>query len=255
MGIIFDNPLIGVVMCQSHIGGHLTQTVHNKYPDAVILAGGVPLALPHSLMNAPHLLENAMTVLDGLLLTGSPSNIEPWHYGEAGEEPHADPGRDRLAFQLITWATSRKMPMLGICRGMQELVVANGGALWRDLSQQKQFQRHHEDETQPLDQQYAPAHPVTIEANGLLSSLLDSTQPLQVNSLHHQGIREPGPQLRVEARAPDGLIEAVSLRHHPFALAVQWHPEWQADRTTGSRQLFDGFIQAAVRFHKEKDHE
>lgn len=255
MGIIFDKPLIGVVMCQSHIGGHPTQTVHNKYLDAVILAGGVPLALPHSLLNAPHLSENAMTVLDGLLLTGSPSNIEPWHYGEAGDEPHADPGRDRLAFQLITYATSRKMPMFGICRGMQELVVANGGALWRDLGQQKQFQRHHEDETQPLDQQYAPAHPVTIEADGLLATLLDSTQPLQVNSLHHQGIREPGPQLRVEARAPDGLIEAVSLRHHPFALAVQWHPEWQADRATGSRQLFEGFIQAALCFHKEKDHE
>ena len=255
MGIIFDKPLIGVVMCQSLIGGHPTQTVHNKYLDAVVLAGGVPLALPHSLLNAPHLSESAMAVLDGLLLTGSPSNIEPWHYGEAGEEPHADPGRDRLAFQLITYATSRKIPMLGICRGMQELVVANGGALWRDLSQQRTLQRHHEDDTLPLDQQYAPVHPVMIEADGLLSTLLDSALPLQVNSLHHQGIREPGPQLRVEARAPDGLIEAVSLRHHPFALAVQWHPEWQADRTIGSRELFQGFIQAAVHFHKEKEDE
>ena len=77
MGIIFDKPLIGVVMCQKDLGGHPSQTVHNKYTDAVVLAGGVPLALPHSLMNAPHLLENAMAVLDGLLLTGSPSNIEP----------------------------------------------------------------------------------------------------------------------------------------------------------------------------------
>ena len=87
MGIIFDKPLIGVVMCQKDTGGHPTQTVHNKYCDALVQAGGVPLALPHSLINAPHLLENAMAVLDGLLLTGSPSNIEPWHYGEAGEEP------------------------------------------------------------------------------------------------------------------------------------------------------------------------
>ena len=252
MGIIFDKPLIGVVMCQKNLGGHLTQTVHNKYIDAVVLAGGVPLALPHSLINAPHLSENAMAVLDGLLLTGSPSNIEPWHYGEAGKEPHADPGRDRLAFQLITWATSHKMPMFGICRGLQELVVTNGGALWRDLSEQSEFQRHHEDETLPLDQQYAPAHPITIEPAGLLSTLLDSSKPLSVNSLHHQGVREPGPQLRVEARAPDGLIEAVSLRHHSFALAVQWHPEWQPESTAGSQALFSGFIQAAIRYHRGK---
>lgn len=255
MGIIFDKPLIGVVMCQKDLGGHATQTVHNKYIDALVQAGGVPLALPHSLLAAPHLSENAMAVLDGLLLTGSPSNIEPWHYGEEGEEPHADPGRDRLAFQLITWATSHKMPMFGICRGMQELVVANGGALWRDLSEQPGLRGHHEDETLPLDQQYAPAHPVTIEPGGLLATLLDSHQPLQVNSLHHQGVREPGPQLRIEARAPDGLVEAVSLRHHPFALAVQWHPEWQPSQTAGSQALFGGFIQAALHYHRGKKDE
>lgn len=252
MGIIFDKPLIGVVMCQKDLGGHPTQTVHNKYIDAVVLAGGVPLALPQSLTNAPHLSENAMAVLDGLLLTGSPSNIEPWHYGEAGEEPHADPGRDRLAFQLITWATSHKMPMFGICRGLQELVVANGGALWRNLSEQSKFQHHYEDETLPFDDQYAPAHTITIEPDGLLATLLDSNMPLAVNSLHHQGVREPGPQLRVEARAPDGLIEAVSLRHHPFALAVQWHPEWQPENTAGSQALFSDFIQAASRYHRGK---
>ncbi|MEG3112360.1 MULTISPECIES: gamma-glutamyl-gamma-aminobutyrate hydrolase [unclassified Pantoea] len=251
MGIIFDKPLIGVTMCQIDKGGHPTQTVHNKYLDAVLVSGGVPLALPHHLMHAPHLLENAMTILDGVLLTGSPSNIEPWQYGEEGKELHSDPGRDRLAFSLITHAMGKKMPLFGICRGMQELVVANGGALYRQISQHRQFQRHHEDDSQPLDQQYASAHAVTVEPDGLLSNLLDSTT-LTVNSLHQQGIRELGPQLRIEARAPDGLIEAVSLQHHPFALAVQWHPEWQAESSATSRQLFDGFIQAAIRYHKEK---
>ena len=90
MGIIFDKPLIGVVMCQTHHHGHPVQSVHNKYLDAVVTAGGVPLALPHQLMAAPHLSENAMAALDGILLTGSPSNLEPWLYGEAGEEPDAD---------------------------------------------------------------------------------------------------------------------------------------------------------------------
>ncbi|MCZ4060769.1 gamma-glutamyl-gamma-aminobutyrate hydrolase [Pantoea sp. LMR881] len=251
MGIIFNKPLIGVVMCQIDKGGHPTQTVHNKYLDAVISAGGVPLALPHNLMDVPLLLETALSVLDGVLLTGSPSNIEPWHYGEEGKEPQADPGRDRLAFNLITHAIGKKMPLFGICRGMQELVVANGGALYRQISQHRQFQRHHEDLAQPLEQQYAPAHVVMIEPDGLLYRLLNSTT-LAVNSLHQQGIRETGPQLRIEARAPDGLIEAVSLRHHPFALAVQWHPEWHAESVLASRQLFEGFIRAALIYHKEK---
>lgn len=252
MGNIFDNPLIGVVMCQIDNGGHPTQSVHNKYLAAIAQAGGVPLALPHQLCATPHLLENALAVLDGILLTGSPSNIEPWQYGEAGQESHADPGRDRLAFAIITWATSRKMPLFGICRGMQELVVVNGGALWRDLSQQKGLLPHQEEASLPLSQQYAPAHDVFPEAEGLLATLLGSDAPLAVNSLHHQGIRAPGPQLRIEARAPDGLIEAVSLRHHPFALAVQWHPEWQPEHNDASRALFAGFIHAAQHYHKEK---
>lgn len=252
MGIIFDKPLIGVAMCQIDSGGHPTQSVHNKYVAAVAQAGGVPLALPQQLCAQPHLLENAMAVLDGVLLTGSPSNIEPWHYGEAGQETHADPGRDRLAFAIITWATSHRLPLFGICRGMQELVVANGGALWRDLDQLKRLLPHHEEASQPLGVQYAPVHDVFPEADGLLARLLGDAAPLAVNSLHHQGIRETGPQLRVEARAPDGLIEAVSLRHHPFALAVQWHPEWQPEHNDASRALFAGFIHAAQHYHKEK---
>ena len=252
MGIIFDKPLIGVVMCQNPIGNHVGQTVHNKYLDAVVLAGGVPLPLPHQLMHAPQLLENSMTLLDGILLTGSPSNIEPWHYGEEGHEAHADPSRDRLSFALITHASGKKMPILGICRGLQELVVANGGALHRQLHQTHLFQEHREDDSQPLEQQYAPAHLVQPEPDGLLSQLLGSAAAFAVNSLHGQGIREPGPQLRIEARAPDGLIEAVSLRQHPFALAVQWHPEWQSDRDPVSRRLFEAFIHAAALYHKEK---
>lgn len=255
MGIIFDKPLIGVVMCQNTAGGHPAQTVHNKYLDAIVLAGGVPLPLPHQLMQAPHLLENSMAPLGGILLTGSPSNIEPWHYGEEGAEQHADPTRDRLAFALITHATSRKMPLFGICRGLQELVVANGGALYRQLHMTHRFQEHRENDALPLDQQYATAHDVQPEAEGLLSQVLGSTQPFAVNSLHGQGIRETGPQLRVEARAPDGLIEAVSLRHHPFALAVQWHPEWQSAQNPHSQRLFTAFIQAAACYRKEKRHD
>lgn len=253
MGIISDKPLIGVMMCQIVNAGHPTQSVHNKYLDAVALAGGVPLPLPHVLTSYPQLADHALAILDGILLTGSPSNIEPWHYGEEGVEAKADPGRDRLAFAAITWATSRKMPLFGICRGLQELVVANGGSLYRHLDQQKRLLRHQEEATQPLSMQYAPVHDVFPEPGGLLHTLLASDAPVAVNSLHQQGIHETGPQLRVEARSPDGLIEAVSHRHHPFALAVQWHPEWQPASDAASAALFEGFIRAARNYHKEKN--
>jgi len=251
MGIIFDKPLIGVVMCQNLIGNHPGQTVHNKYLDAIVLAGGVPLPLPHQLTQAPHLLENSMTVLDGILLTGSPSNIEPWHYGEDGKEAHADPARDRLAFGLITHAIGKKMPMFGICRGLQELVVATGGTLHRQLHVQPGLRDHREDGTLSLDEQYAPAHDIVIEPDGLLQELVAGETAFWVNSLHQQGIKTLGPSLRSEARSADGLIEAVSLRDHPFALGVQWHPEWHAAESLLSQQLFGGFIRASQRYQQD----
>lgn len=251
MGIIFNKPLIGVVMCQMVYAGHPSQMVHNKYLDAILSAGGVPLALPHGLMHYPDGLDAALASLDGILLTGSPSNIEPFHYGLADTEPHADPGRDRLAFALIHAAIARKIPIMAICRGLQELVVATGGTLHRQLHLQPGLQDHRENDALPLAEQYAPAHDVQPEPGGLLASLLNSSEKLRVNSLHQQGIRTPGPQLRIEARADDGLIEAVSLPDHPFALAVQWHPEWQIDNPAQSQRLFAGFIDACNRYQKE----
>ncbi|QEW31553.1 gamma-glutamyl-gamma-aminobutyrate hydrolase [Erwinia billingiae] len=252
MGIIFNKPLIGVVMCQIDKGGHPTQMVHNKYLEAVLQAGGVPLALPQGLMSSPDLLEIAMAPLSGLLLTGSPSNIEPHHYGESGTEDYADPGRDQLAFALINAATYQRLPVLAICRGLQELVVATGGSLHRQLHTVPGFQEHREDEALTLDEQYAPAHEVYVEPDGLLSPLVEGCEKFWVNSLHQQGIRTLGAPLRIEARAADGLIEAVSLRDHPFALAVQWHPEWQSETSTLSRLLFDGFIHACQRHQEER---
>lgn len=251
MGIIFDKPLIGLVMCQTDIGGHPTQMVHNKYFDAILANGGIPFALPHGLMSTPHLLENAMTVLDGILLTGSPSNIEPHHYGESGTEALADPGRDALSFALIRYVLDRQMPLLAICRGLQELVVATGGSLHRQLHRVSGLQEHREDEALSLDQQYAPAHEVWVEPGGLLAPLVNHCEKFWVNSLHQQGIRSPGDALRIEACAGDGLIEAVSHRQHPFALAVQWHPEWHSDSSALSRQLFEGFIAACVAAKKD----
>nr|WP_154324783.1 gamma-glutamyl-gamma-aminobutyrate hydrolase [Pantoea sp. 201603H] len=245
MGIALNKPLIGIVMCQIDKDGHPTQMVHNKYLDAVVNAGGIPLALPHMLISDAALTGNPLASLDGVLLTGSTTNIEPHHYGERGTELHTDPGRDKLAFAIITQAMAYQMPLMAICRGLQELVVVTGGSLYRQVHLQPGLSDHREDTARSLEEQYAPAHSVSIEAGGLLSGLVNGRDNFQVNSLHQQGVRSLGPGARIEARAADGLIEAVSLRHHPFALGVQWHPEWQSDKSEISRLLFEGFIRAS----------
>ncbi len=251
MGIIFDKPLIGVVMCQINKEGHPAQMVHNKYLAPVIAAGGVPLALPHGLMAQPGVLDTALNALDGILFTGSPSNIEPHHYGEPGIETHADPGRDRLAFAIIGQIIARHMPLLAICRGLQELVVATGGSLYRQLHLQPGLQDHREDAARPLVQQYASAHAVWVEPGGLLASIAPERTSFAVNSLHQQGVRDVGPQLRAEARAADGVIEAVSLPDHPFALGVQWHPEWHDEEAELSQRVFARFIHACQHYQQE----
>ncbi|OON39725.1 gamma-glutamyl-gamma-aminobutyrate hydrolase [Izhakiella australiensis] len=251
MGIIFDKPLIGVVMCQNQLAGHAVQSVHNKYLDALFSAGGIPLALPHGLATTPELLEKSMTALSGILLTGSPSNIEPHHYGETSVEPDNDPGRDRLAFALVHSVIRRRMPLMAICRGLQELVVATGGTLHRALHLVDGLREHREDHALPLEQQYAPAHEVWVQPQGVLSELLPGCEKFWVNSLHAQGVRSLGAMARIEAHAADGLIEAISLNDHPFALALQWHPEWQSETSALSRPLFAGFIQASQRYQKE----
>ena len=124
---IMNNPVIGVVMCRNRLKGHATQTLQEKYLNAIIHAGGLPIALPHALAE-PSLLEQLLPKLDGIYLPGSPSNVQPHLYGENGDEPDADPGRDLLSMALINAALERRIPIFAICRGLQELVVATGGS-------------------------------------------------------------------------------------------------------------------------------
>lgn len=250
MGIIFDKPLIGVVMCQITKEGHPTQMVHNKYLDAIAQAGGVPLALPHTLLAAPELLARAISPLDGILLTGSPSNIEPHHYGEVGVEADAD--RTGCAGVCPDPPCPRKMPS-SVCH-LSRFTGAGGGH-GRHLTPAVAFRSRLSGASRgslsrPRRAVRASAR-VYVEQGGLLAELIEGSGSFQVNSLHQQGIRQPGDALRIEARAADGLIEAVSLHDHPFALAVQWHPEWQSETSAVSQQLFAGFIQATQRYQKE----
>lgn len=242
-------PIIGVVMCANSIDGNPALTVHEKYLDAIFNANALPICLPHELASREGAINEVLSRLDGIFLTGSPSNIEPYRYGEDGIEALADPGRDRLSLALIRAALDQRIPLFAACRGMQELVVATGGTLYRKVQEQPGFMDHREDTSLPHDAQYDLVHPVSIEPGGLLAELLPDYQQFQVNSLHGQGAKHLGAELTIEARAPDNLVEAVSVRNHPFALGVQWHPEWHSLTDPPSRQLFESFIAACRRNH------
>jgi putative glutamine amidotransferase len=185
--------------------------------------------------------------LDGLMFTGSPSNVEPHVYGGEPSRPGTlhDPQRDATTLALIPRAISAGVPVLGMCRGFQEMNVAFGGTLWQHVEEVPGHLVHHEDATQPLDVQYAPSHAVTLAEGGLLQSIAGASR-LMVNSLHHQGVRTLGRNLVEEARAEDGLIEAFRVQDaRRFALAVQWHPEWKAVDNPFSTALFKAFGDAA----------
>jgi putative glutamine amidotransferase len=141
------------------------------------------------------------------------------------------------------------LPLLGICRGFQEMNVAYGGSLWQKLHEVPGHMDHRDDPKLELEQQYAPAHEVMLEPGGILRRLA-GTDRITVNSLHAQGVRELGQGLAIEARAPDGVVEAFRVQAaRNFALAVQWHPEWRVGSNAFSRALFAEFG-AACRAHR-----
>jgi putative glutamine amidotransferase len=240
-------PLIGIPADRRMVGAHPFHMVGEKYVRAVLdAAGAAPVLIPSLAeeLRFDELLER----LDGLLFTGSPSNVEPHHYDGPPSEPGTlhDPARDATTLPLIRTAVERGVPVFGICRGFQEMNVAFGGTLHQRLHEVPGHLDHRDDETQPLEVQYGPAHEVTLEPGGLLRSLAAGDR-ITVNSLHSQGIERLGEPLAVEARAPDGLIEAFRVAAaRSFALAVQWHPEWRVLANPFSRALFAAFGQAAA---------
>lgn len=224
------------------IGLHPFHAVGEKYARAVLdAAGGLPLLIPSLAEELK--LDDLVERFDGLLFTGSPSNVEPRHYEGPPSRPGTlhDPARDATTLPLIRKAVGAGVPVLGICRGFQEVNVAFGGSLHQRVHEVAGYLDHRDDESQPLDVQYGPAHEVILESGGLLRSLAGAER-VRVNSLHSQGIERLGPGLAVEARAPDGLVEAFRVEGaQRFALAVQWHPEWKVMDNPLSRALFAAF--------------
>lgn len=230
-------PLVGIVCdLQSHRDGSHSHRAGDEYVRAVReVVGAQPVLIPAGALDIAALLPR----LDGLLLSGAPSNVAPHRYGGEGAAPPLDEARDAASLALIPAAIKAGLPLFCICRGFQELNVALGGTLNRAVAE-----NHREDETAPLSAQYAHAHPVTITPGGLLSTLLDGGE-VMVNSLHGQGIARLAPGLVAQAHAPDGLIEAVSLPSaSAFVLGVQWHPEWHAGSDVVSKALFQAFGRA-----------
>ncbi|MDX1723888.1 MAG: gamma-glutamyl-gamma-aminobutyrate hydrolase family protein [Pseudomonas sp.] len=238
-------PLIGVTACTKQVGLHLHHITGDKYVRAVAIgAGGLPLIIPAlgELIDRPTLLDN----LHGLLFTGSPSNVEPHHYSGSPSEAGTahDPERDRTTLPLIRQAIAAGIPVLGICRGFQEMNVAFGGTLHQKVHEVAGMLDHREQADEPLEVQYAQRHPLRVQPGGVLAGL-GLPDEFAVNSIHGQGVERLAPGLRVEALAPDGLVEAFSVEGAPsFALGVQWHPEWQVGSNPNYLAIFQAFGEA-----------
>jgi putative glutamine amidotransferase len=176
--------------------------------------------------------------IDGILLTGSPSNVATRLYGDEGGDGPFDDGRDEIAMSMVDRMIDARKPVFGICRGFQEINVALGGTLRRDTSANDTLIRHHAPDDVDFDAMFDHRHPVELADGGMLSTAY-AKGALDVNSVHFQGIGTLADGLRVEARAPDGLIEAYSARPNGAPLlAVQWHPEWGTENDADSQTYF-----------------
>ena len=245
-------PVVGIACDRRMIGDHWFHVVGEKYINAVRDgADCLPFLIP--VLDPPISPDELLPHVDGLLFTGSASNVAPHLYG--GHEPRnpklLDEARDASTLPLMRIAEEARMPMFAICRGFQELNVAFGGTLHQHMNESG-FEDHSVgDRKRSLERQYGPVHDVIVEPGGVLRSVVHRER-FEVNSLHSQGIDRLAPPLRKEATAPDGAIEAVSMaKPKGFLLAVQWHPEWRHWEDPVSKAMFAAFGDA-VREHAKR---
>ncbi len=237
-----SRPLIGVPACRRMLDPHPFHMAGEKYLQALIDgADAMPVIIP-SLADGLD-VDAVLAPLDGVLLTGSPSNVEPRHYDGEASEPGTlhDPHRDALTLPLARRALDSGIPLLAVCRGFQELNVVLGGTLHQDVAAAAGYHDHSENPNEPLDKQYGPSHPVSLVEGGLLHGLLGESATV-VNSLHKQGVRKLADGVSIEALADDGLVEGFRVDDVPgFGLAVQWHPEWKVADNEFSMKIFKAF--------------
>jgi putative glutamine amidotransferase len=212
-------------------------------------AGVIPLIVPSFGDGLD--IDAILDGVDGVLITGSKSNVHPSLYGAAPSEAHEpfDPARDATSLPLIRRAIERGVPLLAICRGIQELNVALGGTLATEIQELDGRMDHRAPQSDQQAERFAIRHPVKIKPGSCLAQVMQSDS-IQVNSVHRQAIDMPAPQLEIEAVAEDGTIEAVSVKNaRSFAVGVQWHPEYWVKNDSPSRKIFAAFGDAA-RAHK-----
>ncbi len=238
-------PLVGIpcaTIKSEGARGSASSAVPQSYLEALEVSGAAPLLIP--ITGRESTLRALYRQIDGLLLAGG-VDLDPARYGEP---PHpalgkVDPRRDWVELTLTGWALADNMPLLGICRGIQTLNVACGGSLWQDISAQAPAcARHHSRPDEPYNRL---AHTVRPEPHSRLARILGDPE-VEVNSLHHQGIRDVGAGLHVTARAPDGLVEGLESDGDGWVVAVQWHPEWLLEEDPRMKKLFEAFVQAST---------
>ena len=244
-----SKPVVLVTSCNRPSGEHPFHVAGRKYVDAVRLAGALPLIAPPF---AADEIDELLDAADGVLLTGSRSNVDPSHFGQSVLDPSLplDPQRDAWTLPLIRRALERGVPLFGICRGFQETNVALGGTLHQAVHAVPGL-ADHRGPSGPAELEYGPSHPVDVVPGGLLERITGRAS-FEVNSVHGQGVGVLAPGLRVEAVAPDGLPEAFTQPDAPgFNLCVQWHPEWRAADNPVSVRLFAAFG-VAVRAYRDR---
>jgi putative glutamine amidotransferase len=231
-------PIIGVTLDSEQPGGYSKYpwyALRQNYADAIVAAGGLPVALPHDAALAADYLDR----IDALVVTGGAFDVDPALYGDG--DRHATvtlkEGRTAAEMALTQGALARDLPVLGICGGEQLLAVALGGTLVQHIPDSVNDALEHE---QP-NPRHEPGHPVAVVPGTLLHRIVGA-QEMQVNSAHHQAVRAPGPHAVVNATAPDTVIEGLEDARYRFCLGVQWHPEFFID--PGDRRIFDAFIAA-----------
>jgi putative glutamine amidotransferase len=229
-------------MERSHGSFHL-YGIASTYTTAVETAGGIPVVIPPQQGNVAQLAG----IVDGLIFSGG-GDIDPAAYGDTETHPqtygiHA--GRDALEFGLLREAIEREIPTLCICRGIQVLNVFLEGTLYQDVADQYSVDVEHRQQTEQIAKE-DPSHSVDVITGSLLADVYGSTQ-IEVNSFHHQGIKQIGRGLVAIAVSADGLVESVELPDHPWLLGVQWHPEMMFAAHDEHLKPFQGLVQAAMR--------
>lgn len=243
-------PVVLVPACNRMLGDHPFHVAGRKYVDGVRLAGALPLVVPRAEVDE---LDALLDLADGVLLTGSPSNVHPSNFDEDVHDLSLplDPVRDDWTLPLIPKVLARGIPLLAICRGAQETNVALGGTLYQAVQEVPGMSDHRAPAAQSAEVQYAPAHEVEVVPGGTLAGIVGESR-FAVNSLHGQAVRRLAEGLRVEARSPDGLVEAFTKPDaRGFNLCVQWHPEWKAAENPVSVRIFRAFGHA-VRAYRDR---